>query len=690
MCQALCCCFFFFCGSSVGCVWISRLSPYNATPQPKNSCRSRGPEEQVHNPEESPHFKCWNPKIFCDNPADKRKTRSAEHSLNGALWIWISLPFLVLEHKRWVLQSGRTEGRPAGADCLYPQSTAVFNSRYKGPCGAWGLWGQVPLEGFVWGSHGPWDGQGAETFVVTWIIWALPAVRPRVQWLPLGLSTPFLPLLSSLCEVPSGRSTMWWCSILQGGWNVPCPLPPNPPPHPLPPHPLPLDPPALGPHPCRKQGGQGRIDDITGKGLRTAVALSTASCLFSISQGALYLISWIRLDRHRQRRQMKKEDEFIDNKAGSIVRQTPPPIVQHRTRSCITYQTEKNQGLEAKHTSASGVDPVVPGGPRSPDSPDKKKLSLIWAKGAKVLSIFRPLFRLDGRDKIHTSASNVVPVVPGSPRSPDSPDKTLVFHFASFVPEKDKRFLEGGFRGGELLKSPTPTEKGRFQPHLPLPQNCLPTRQEKYWSRKWEVDLPPRAPSTVGLMTWSWYLHSGMNHLPIVSIHGRRRRVGVRTPQRGQDPESPLRFSIPRPWRGSWTQVPKRVQGFKPQKWLWGWSQLRGVDPSPWRGFGSQVLQNLSSHRDLKSWQTLGVDLRSATVQGVWGKYGHGDMHQWPERPAGLWAWTPSGIFVSGWVEQYTDLHAKIVQHAKKKEWKSWHKKRVEPINQVCGNPWIR
>ncbi len=74
---------------------------------------------------------------------------------------------------------------------------------------------------------------------------------------------------------------------------------------------------------------------------------------------------------------MKKEDEFIDNKAGSIVRQTPPPIVQHRTRSCITYQTEKNQGLEAKHTSASGVDPVVPGGPRSPDSPDKKKLSLI-------------------------------------------------------------------------------------------------------------------------------------------------------------------------------------------------------------------------------------------------------------------------------------------------------------------------
>ncbi len=28
---------------------------------------------------------------------------------------------------------------------------------------------------------------------------------------------------------------------------------------------------------CGRQGGQGRIDDITGKGLRTAVALSTAS-----------------------------------------------------------------------------------------------------------------------------------------------------------------------------------------------------------------------------------------------------------------------------------------------------------------------------------------------------------------------------------------------------------------------------
>ncbi len=29
--------------------------------------------------------------------------------------------------------------------------------------------------------------------------------------------------LLSLCEVPLGRSTMWKCSIWQGGWNVPCP-----------------------------------------------------------------------------------------------------------------------------------------------------------------------------------------------------------------------------------------------------------------------------------------------------------------------------------------------------------------------------------------------------------------------------------------------------------------------------------
>ncbi len=53
----------------------------------------------------------------------------------------------------------------------------------------------------------------------------------------------------------------------------PTPLPcPNPPPQ----DPLPLEPP-VDSMTCGRQGGQGRIDDITGKGLRTAVALSTAS-----------------------------------------------------------------------------------------------------------------------------------------------------------------------------------------------------------------------------------------------------------------------------------------------------------------------------------------------------------------------------------------------------------------------------
>ncbi len=60
--------------------------------------------------------------------------------------------------------------------------------------------------------------------------------------------------------------------IWQGGWNVPCPLPLNQPAPAQPP-----DPPRAPP-PCGRQGGQGRIDDITSKGLRTAVALSTASC----------------------------------------------------------------------------------------------------------------------------------------------------------------------------------------------------------------------------------------------------------------------------------------------------------------------------------------------------------------------------------------------------------------------------
>ncbi len=43
------------------------------------------------------------------------------------------------------------------------------------------------------------------------------------------------------------------------------------------PQPTQLDLPLPDP-PYGRQGGQGRIDDITGKGLRTAVALSTASC----------------------------------------------------------------------------------------------------------------------------------------------------------------------------------------------------------------------------------------------------------------------------------------------------------------------------------------------------------------------------------------------------------------------------
>ncbi len=48
----------------------------------------------------------------------------------------------------------------------------------------------------------------------------------------------------------------------------------------LPPTPSPANPPPPPTNPLcnQRQGGQGRIDDITSKGLRTAVALSTASC----------------------------------------------------------------------------------------------------------------------------------------------------------------------------------------------------------------------------------------------------------------------------------------------------------------------------------------------------------------------------------------------------------------------------
>ncbi len=55
------------------------------------------------------------------------------------------------------------------------------------------------------------------------------------------------------------------------------PPPPTQTPHPQTPHGW--TPPSLDSISGRRQGGQGRIDDITGKGLRTAVALSTASCL---------------------------------------------------------------------------------------------------------------------------------------------------------------------------------------------------------------------------------------------------------------------------------------------------------------------------------------------------------------------------------------------------------------------------
>ncbi len=75
-----------------------------------------------------------------------------------------------------------------------------------------------------------------------------------------------------------------------------CPLPPTPTPSPTPPPtlnpPYPQTPPPYPrPPPCRRQGGQGRIGDITGKGLRTAVALSTASCLrfFCLAQSPVKL-----------------------------------------------------------------------------------------------------------------------------------------------------------------------------------------------------------------------------------------------------------------------------------------------------------------------------------------------------------------------------------------------------------------
>ncbi len=61
--------------------------------------------------------------------------------------------------------------------------------------------------------------------------------------------------------------------------KCPLPLPPHPPPPSQPPTPEPPSPGLpLPPDPCGRQGGKGRICDIAGKGLRTAVVLSTASC----------------------------------------------------------------------------------------------------------------------------------------------------------------------------------------------------------------------------------------------------------------------------------------------------------------------------------------------------------------------------------------------------------------------------
>ncbi len=51
--------------------------------------------------------------------------------------------------------------------------------------------------------------------------------------------------------------------------------------------------PTPGPLPHGRQGGQGRIDDITGKGLRTAVALGTASCLLSSPPESATAPPWI-------------------------------------------------------------------------------------------------------------------------------------------------------------------------------------------------------------------------------------------------------------------------------------------------------------------------------------------------------------------------------------------------------------
>ncbi len=103
-----------------------------------------------------------------------------------------------------------------------------------------------------------------------------------------------LPHVFSTKTVKAEHWCEWLCLIVRSPFRakhhvvvqymarwMKCPLPP-PPSTPLPqpqtPTPLPhLDPP-MACMTCGRQGGQGRIDNITGKGLCTAVALSTASC----------------------------------------------------------------------------------------------------------------------------------------------------------------------------------------------------------------------------------------------------------------------------------------------------------------------------------------------------------------------------------------------------------------------------
>ncbi len=90
-----------------------------------------------------------------------------------------------------------------------------------------------------------------------WMKCPLPPPPPQT---PLPQPPPSTPL-----PLPQPSSPCW----------TPLPLPDSPSPHGTP---SPCQTPPVACMTCGRQGGQGRIDDITGKGLRTAVALSTASC----------------------------------------------------------------------------------------------------------------------------------------------------------------------------------------------------------------------------------------------------------------------------------------------------------------------------------------------------------------------------------------------------------------------------